>query len=343
MANPSKLRKSPEPPYGIIAPKLARGKVVPFLGAGASIGQREPADSKFDPARPRFLPMAAELAEVLADESSFPSDDVHERGDLAKVSSYYAEVSSDRKTLRERLRELLGPNTDPEPLAEETASADPARVAQSKKIKPMTLHRLLAALPAAQVIVTTNYDSLVEQAFDEVEKPYDLVIYPADRPTQYVNSVLWWPHKEEPRPVESNKLDEHINMLALGRTVIFKMHGTRHPSDDAYDHFVVTEEDYVEFLSRMTTHSAIPSIFYPYFRERSFLFLGYGLRDWNLRVLLKNLPKQTDEQLRSWAIQRDPFELERMLWQKRNVSIYDLSLEEFATKLAEKMGLSGES
>jgi hypothetical protein len=315
-----------EPPYGIIASKLKTGKVIPFLGAGASFGRRDPPDSKYDAVNPQFMPMAAELAAVLAEESSFPSDDVHERSDLAKVSSYYAEVSSDRPTLRGRLRELLAPQTGGPPVKPE---------------KPqMTLHQLLAAVPVPQVIVTTNYDSLIEKAFQEANKPYHLVIYPADRPTQYVKSVLWWPHGKKPRPVESNKLDEHLNLRKTKTTVIFKMHGTRHPSDDAYDHFVVTEEDYVEFLSRMATRSAIPSIFYPHFRERSFLFLGYGLRDWNLRVLLKNLPKQRDDQLHSWAIQRAPMELERMLWQKRNVSIYDLDLDEFVPKLARKMGMA---
>jgi len=124
----------------------------------------------------------------------------------------------------------------------------------------------------------------------------------------------------------------------LERTVIFKMHGTRHPSDEKFDHFVITEEDYVEFLARMTARSAIPAVFYPYFRERSFLFLGYGLRDWNLRVLLKNLPNQGDEELRSWAIQKDPSKLEKRLWEKRNVKIYDIDLPSFVAQLALAMG-----
>ena len=318
-----------EPPYGIIASKLKRGNVIPFLGAGASLGKRKPPTAKFDPVNRDFLPNATELAAVLAEEARFPSDDPNERRDLAKVSSYYAEVSGDRPTLRERLRDLLD-------------STPKTSLAEAKASEPLTLHRFLAALPSRQVIVTTNYDSLIEQAFDEAKKPYDLVIYPADRLTEsdYVNSVLWWQHGEEPKPVESKKLDEVLDLLKTPRTVIFKMHGTRHPSDKSYDHFVVTEEDYVEFLSRMTTQLAIPSIFYPHFRERSFLFLGYGLRDWNLRVLLKNLPKHTDEQLRSWAIQKNPSELEQMLWGKRDVSIYDLTLDKFVMKLAREIGLS---
>jgi hypothetical protein len=307
-------------PYDIIAAKLKTGTVIPFLGAGASLGARQPADSKFDPRNPRFLPNARELAAALANESAFPSDDPYDRSDLAKVCSYYAGVAGDRKTLRQRLRDLLHPNHTAAP-------------------EPMKLHRLLASLPAPQVIVTTNYDSLIEDAFDKAGKPYDLVIYPADRPADYVNSVIWWPHGGIPQAAKSKRLDEYLDLRTTKTTVIFKMHGTRHPSDQTHDHFVITEEDYVEFLSRMTTRSAIPPIFYPRFRECSFLFLGYGLRDWNLRVLLKNLPNQTDDQLRSWAIQKAPSNLESKLWQKRNVEIYDVTLDEFADETSGRLDL----
>ena len=317
-----------EPPYGIIAPKLKGGKVVPFLGAGASLGNRGP-DARFDPDHPLFLPKADELARVLAEDSGFPSLKAEDREDLAKVSSYYVGVSGDgRPTLRQRLRYLLNPMTDP---------AAPSSVMANK---PMTLHRLLAALPTRQVIVTTNYDSLIEEAFNQVKRPYHLVIYPADRP-ELVNQVLWWPHGESPQPVEANKLAEHLDLRdATAPSVIFKMHGTRHPSDETHDHFVITEEDYLEFLSRMANSAAIPPVFIPVFQERSFLFLGYGLRDWNLRLLLRNLPGQTDKRLRSWAIQKYTSELETALWQKRDVEIYPVDVNEFAEKIASKLGIS---
>jgi hypothetical protein len=131
-------------------------------------------------------------------------------------------------------------------------------------------------------------------------------------------------------------------------TVIYKMHGSIFPETDEWDNFVITEEDYVEFLSRMTTSTAIPSLFYPHFRERSFLFLGYSLRDWNLRVVLKNLSKylpkrradgdDDEDELPSWAIQRNPSELESKLWARRRVGIFDLPLDEFVSRMQAQMG-----
>jgi len=104
----------------------------------------------------------------------------------------------------------------------------------------------------------------------------------------------------------------------------------------------------VDFLSRMTTNAAVPSLFYPYFRERSFLFLGYSLRDWNLRVVLNNLNKyfasrtaasaEENEMPPSWSIQLNPSELERRLWAKKNVNIFNVDLEDFTARMWQKAG-----
>jgi hypothetical protein len=252
-----------------------------------------------------------------APTASFPSIESRDRDDLAKVSSYYADVNG-RRTLRERLREIL-----------------------VHKFPRGAVHDFLAAVPAPLVIVTTNYDTLIEQSFLAANKPYDLVVYPADR-KDVANAVLWWPHgASEPRIQAPNELDIDLT----NTTVIYKMHGTINREVDQWDNFVITEEDYIEFLSRMTAKTAVPSLFLPYFRERSFLFLGYGLGDWNFRVILKNLTKflpakrvgyDDEEILPSWAVQYHPSELETKLWERRNVCIFDLTIDEFVSKMNER-------
>jgi hypothetical protein len=302
-----------EPPYGIIWNRLKQGRVIPFLGAGASFVER-PVGALWEPKHPTFLPSGLELAQLLANEAEFPSVDPRDREDLAKVCSYYADISG-RSTLRERLREVLNHDYLSGPL-----------------------HALLASVQAHQVIVTTNYDTLIEQAFKAENRPYDLVIYPADR-KDIANAVIWWPHgSAQPVIKAPNELDVDLTQT----TVIFKMHGTIYQETAEWDNFVITEEDYVEFLSRMTSNAAIPSLFIPYFRERSFLFLGYGLRDWNLRVVLRNLSKsfskRADDELPSWAIQYKPSDLERALWEKRGVKIFDISLDDFVRRMHATLG-----
>ena len=303
-----------QPPYGIIADLLKQGMVVPFLGAGASLVGRE---GKWNGKEPTFLPSGQELADYLADKSEFPLEE-HDVGNLAKIASYYAE-SAGRSRLRSCLRGVL-----------------------NHEFPCNALHELLAGIPAPLVMVATNYDTLLEQAFRAKGRPYDLLVYTAER-EDIGESVLWWPHNAE-RPETVDRPNEF--QVEFGeRPLIFKIHGTVVSQSDEWDTFVITEEDYVDFLSRMVDNTAIPAVFYQYFRERSFLFMGYSLNDWNLRVILKNLSRcltprhggERHETLPSWAIQLRPSELERLLWEKKNVRIYGMDLVEFVARMKERL------
>lgn len=286
-----------EPPYGVILQELEAGRVVPFLGAASS--RLVSAEQSPQP------PAGAQLAEMLAREASFPMDDPAEYGDLAKVASYYVD-GSNRRALHHKLRTIF----------------------VNQSYSPNELHAFLASLPLPLVIVTTNYDTLMEQAFDAVGKPYDVAVYQTDD-KEFANGVLWWGHGEaEPRRLKPNALD----VDEIGKTnLIYKIHGTVKPTGDRWDSFVITEDDYVRFLSR--TRTAVPAAFIEYFKERPFLFLGYGLRDWNMRVMLKRVG---DRKARSWALQHRPSALERKLWERRQVDIYDVTLEEFVKNIRPK-------
>ena len=332
----------PEPPYLEIADSLREGNVVPFLGAGVNFGTRPINESWNDP-QSAFLPSAGELSGYLARRTNFPSDDARERGDLAKVASYFVDTVA-RSTLRARLRGIF-----------------------AKEYQPASIHTYLARIARKSdadiekgekpgtplLMVTTNYDDLLERAFKQAGRPYDLVIYPTDS-KDIAASVLWWPHTESaPEAVLPNQL--FIDLKSTN--VIYKMHGSVDQKQKDMDSYVITEEDYIEFLSRMTTQSAVPAQFMRYFRERHFLFLGYGLGDWNFRVLLRNLRNvlpidseaQTEdastdtndydrEEVTSWAIQFKPSELEEALWRARKVRIFDKDINEFVAGLLKVEG-----
>ncbi len=308
-----------EPPYGEIADLLKKGQIVPFLGAGVNFGTRPP-DAHWDDKTPTFLPSGSELSRFLAQKSNFPSTDDHDLTDLAKVASYYVETSA-RRRLRERLHGLF-----------------------DHDFAPCCIHTYLAEIAAVTplLIVTTNYDDLAEQAFKQAGRAYDLVIHPTDR-KDVEASVLWWKHgASEPIAVPPNQL--FIDLKT--KNVIYKMHGTVDRILQKWDSWVITEDDYVDFLSRMTNQTAIPAQFMRHFRTRNFLFLGYGLRDWNLRVVLRNLESaqppatepeapenEPDDTLRSWAIQFRPSDLEVELWNARGVKVYDVEINQFVQEL----------
>ncbi len=306
------------PPYGAIAELLNRGQVVPFLGAGANFGTR-PAEATWKEGMP-FLPSGAELTQHLALHSNYPSTSQHDLTDLAKVASYYVETIA-RSRLRETLRGIF-----------------------DHDFEPTSIHEYLAGVDAPLLIITTNYDDLLERAFSQAGRPYDLVLHPVDR-KDLAASVLWWPHQaEQPTPVKPNQLFIDLDKT----TVIYKLHGTVDRVLGTWDNFVITEEDYVEFLWRMTARNGgVPSLFLDHARTRHFLFLGYSLKDWNFRLLLRYLHgllppsrrrratsnDESEQQMRSWAIQFQPHELERALWNARGVKIFSVDLNKFVDEL----------
>lgn len=309
-------------PHRLIDKKLREGRVVPFLGAGVNI--RSPGRA----GRGVSLPTGGQLSRQLAELVSYPADDDRDLDDLSKVTSYFVETSA-RSVLRQELRAVFDVETEPGPI-----------------------HHYLASIDAPLLIVTTNYDDNMERALQRAGRPYELVVHPTDR-KDYDASVFWWRAgaSEPEKPVAPNKL-----LLDLANsTVVYKMHGTMHRNDAQWDSYVVTEDDYVEFLSRMAGQSAVPSQFIRHFRSRHFLFLGYGLRDWNLRVLLRSLAMAPasaeppvaadgsraggasddtgDERVKSWAIQYKPSAIELELWGARDVRIFDEAIDDFTDSL----------
>lgn len=116
------------------------------------------------------------------------------------------------------------------------------------------------------------------------------------------DQLLWWPYgATQPIKVTPNKLDLDLNE----RTVIYKMHGAVDRKQPERDSYVITEDDYIDFLARMTKNKAVPAIFAELFQRRHFLFLGYGLNDSNLRVVLNRIEKdlRRPKGITSWAIQ----------------------------------------
>ncbi|MDM0002801.1 SIR2 family protein [Variovorax sp. J22P240] len=312
MATSTALRTiaSREPPFETIKAALEAGRVVPFVGAGASLAGRPEGESWTENAA--YPPRGPELSSLLAQEAHFQdvSDDPRDREDLLKAAAYF-EQQSGREELRIRLHQVL---SRPHPLGR--------------------LHQYLAGLTNLRLIVTTNYDTLLERAFTAAGQQFDLVVHPKDS-DEAGNSILWRrAGEDEPATILYEDL-ERMQIDLQATRVVFKMHGSvDERAQGELDNFIITEDDYIDFLSRMTTGTAVPKSFLRYFRGRSFLFLGYSLADWNLRVVLRNLGREFEAQSqrasrKHWAIQDRPSGIEQWLWQSRGVNVYDLRIDEF--------------
>jgi len=103
------------------------------------------------------------------------------------------------------------------------------------------------------------------------------------------------------------------------------------PTDDSY---VITENDYIDYLA-YTNLSQIPMNIVTRMEQSHFLFLGYSLRDWNLRVILHRLSGNAGMAWtsNSWAVQPKPDKIDEKSWGRRGVELLDARLEDYIEQL----------
>ncbi|HEX9598983.1 MAG TPA: BTAD domain-containing putative transcriptional regulator [Gaiellaceae bacterium] len=212
-------------------------------------------------------------------------------------------------------------------------------------VPPTAVHRFFASIPPVlrergvphQLIVTTSYDLALEAAFLEAGEEFDVVSYVATGPARGKFCHI--------TPDGRGRLIDLPNTYATElslerRTVILKLHGQvdRGPERE-WESFVVTEDDYIDYLAQVDLSGAVPVSLAAKLRRSHFLFLGYTMADWNLRVILNRLWSDQPLSYRSWAVQPEPMPLEREFWRRRDVEVHELPLEQYAGILARYAGI----
>ncbi len=300
--------------YDTVAKAIIDGRVVPFLGAGANLCSR-PEGAGWE--KGRYLPSGAELSQYLATELSYPEKD---RGDLLRVSEYLS-LAVGSGPLYGKLRALFGADYPTTPLHEFLASV-PAAL-RSRGIENPHL-----------LVVTTNYDGLMENAFRAAGEPVDVVSYVAIGDSK--GKFLHWKHGEtEPRLIEI--ANQYSDLSLAARSIILKIHGTVDKRPEERDSFVITEDNYIDYLTRTDIAGLVPSILVAKLKRSHLLFLGYALRDWNLRVILHRMWGEQPLSWKSWAVQKGPSAIDREFWRKRDVEIVDQPLVEYVRELRERL------
>jgi hypothetical protein len=298
--------------YRYVAEALRRGRVVPLLGAGANLCEPDRRGWQIG----KNLPDGPELSQFIADMCTYPGDD---RADLLRVAQY-AQTKRGDGTLYDHLREVFAAGYG-----------------------YTVVHEFLARLPGSleasgvprhhQLIVTTNYDDALEKALTAAGEPFDLVWYATHRLSPQ-GVFLHKPHGGEPREIER---PNEYHLPVDDQTVILKIHGAVSRADDTFDSYVISEDDYIKFLTHTSLQELIPSTLLAKLFTSHILFLGYSLQDWNLRVILHQIATQRDLSRDSWAIQKRVHEVDRALWDCRDVHLHELDLEEYICELRTQM------
>ena len=305
-----------------IVERLHAGQCVPFLGAGVNAAGDGYAG----------LPLGAQVALRLAEE--LVAAEVAEFEELAKVEVLNEALNEYPQLLRLSLQDLARVAFHLERAVDNPHLLDVVRrVLADRDHEPSPLLRTLARLPV-RLIVTTNYDGLMERALQEAGRPYRQVVQP----------VCGF------EPDALVRLDQELAQAkASGVLLLYKIHGTfpadggaREAEADAEaGRIVITADDYIEFLTVVADRErGIPPTIRSELTTGTLLFLGYSLEDWDFRTLFKGTIERLDRHLifKSFALQRGAPEVWVRFWQdqRRNVTIFDQDLHEFAAALAEK-------
>ena len=208
--------------------------------------------------------------------------------------------------------------------------------------EPGAAHRLLASLPPLlrerelpqQLIVTTGYDTTLERAFREAGEPLDVVSYIALGPDR--GKFLHLTAEGSARVIDEPNLE--IGLTTDERTILLKIHGgSGGYGDRDRESYVVSEDDYIDFLAGTQASGLLPVGLAARLRRSHFLFLGYELEEWTLRVFLRRLWGEERLAYRSWAVGSATDRLAAEYWRRRGVEPIDVELDPFVEELARRL------
>jgi hypothetical protein len=299
--------------FQTIVKSIAAGRLVPFLGPDVNQANR-PATANWKLGM--YLPTNRELAAHLLE--SFGYSDRDEQS-LARVSQVIS-LMSGSGPLYEALHNLYAVD-----------------------YPPTSLHNFLAALPSMLsekgysskqlLVVTTNYDDLLERAFRAVEEPFDLVFYVAEGENRgrFRHRSPTGDEQMIDRP------NEYSRLMLENRTVILKIHGAVDRKEAENDSFMITEDDHIRYVTRGYSASQIPSVLMAKLRRSSFLFLGCSLHDWTMRSILQSMQGEQVMTYTSWAIQWGANNLDEKFWASRNVEMFNMPLDNYSELIRERL------
>jgi hypothetical protein len=245
------------------------GRVVLFLGAGASRGAVKPGGAQ--------IPGAPELAKRIVSE--FLGADY----EGSSFRSAYDLAASDRS-----VRELQGF------IHRELFDYQPAE-----------FHLLLPSLVWAG-LVTTNYDLIVERAYEKCAgAQQELIPYCKDG-------------------------DGATDKLGSGRVLYVKLHGCITRYQEVNPPLIANTE---QIINHREGRAGQFAQFLEWSQTKTIVFAGYGMDDSNLRTLLEEVRKEGDNRPRHYIVRPGIKEKEVRYWTDRRMQPLSLTFEEFLRAL----------
>jgi len=185
------------------------------------------------------------------------------------------------------------------------------------------------------LILTTNYDCLMEDALDRIGVDYvalttrksdqKVLVRYSDTVRDAANLTKAISGKYYP----ANLFLKKSKPLAI----VCKMHGCLNSAlTEKDDGLVISDNDYVNYISQMNSpNGIIPSYVNTLMQDKPFLFLGYSLNDWNVRSVFETIRKKRGEDFsgQDYAVMWYVGEYERLFFKQNGVAILKTDLNAF--------------
>lgn len=303
------------PHFDRIVQAIRSGKCIPFLGAGVSLAYRSWLNGQ---CVIQGCPSGDELRKLLVNalqEINPTSEELvglDHLPDLPSVAEFFHYFNSyQRSELEDLVRREIGLASSPRPI-----------------------HWAVSGIPSIRCVFTTNYDELLEQAANSHARRRKLLgpfVYdqslpeqqkPSNLPLDLIQGTRFRPPPADP--------DDGYPL------VLYKMHGCVRHSDS----MLITTNDYVKYIALWRDERrGMPKEFRDLLYKYTFLFLGYGLADWNFRVIweamITSFPNGKFE-IDSYAIKKPVTRFESSLFKKLGIELIDCDLTLFARALAQE-------
>jgi hypothetical protein len=186
------------------------------------------------------------------------------------------------------------------------------------------------------LIVTTNYDDLLESSLYKAGVNFDIVYYSVPEEEGLGGSFWHQPGKQNSSGNSSapKQVSNTYEVLAEDKTVILKLCGTL-----AAENFAIAEDHYINYPSYKDINTRLlpGDLLNSLQRRHTVLMLGCSVNDSQHQMILKSIwgPKRIGGRGESWLIHHDQVcRLDQLNWQKRHgVSILEYDLSTYYTEL----------
>jgi hypothetical protein len=281
-----------------LAPRLARGEVAFFLGAGIHLG---------------VLPSARDFYAALSKEYGFSEEDAQR----AEIAQYLIDHEGKRQAWAAARHKLT------------TANTMPSVVCQFVADLPALLRRRGSTETADQWLLTTNYDVVLEETLAKRGERFHLLAHQVDgeHEGRFAHRNLSGSIRIIERPDNVRRLGEPAN-------VIVKLDGGISWDPNIPETVAISPLDFGISSGRLLT--ALPDVVRQVLRTRALLILGSSMRDAHIQRLVR-WSAGNARAVKTWAVMKPVSPTAKQYWTAAGVEIIDCDLADFVGELRHQL------